>query len=371
MAWTKRAGTKGGEPRYKVYWYDPSGAQHSKTFARSEDARRFARNIEVRKDEGTYTDPALGKISVAQLAERFMATAGPNLRPATVALYEMQLRRHIVPGLGHRRLSSVGKADVRSFEAELLAAGKGRATVSGVHRLLHRLFAFAIDEDRIGRNPADLPRDELPKAQAREARFLTEAEVATVAQEVSDRYRALVWTLAVGGLRIGEATALRVGALDLKAGTIRVTANAPEVNGHKLLDQPTKTARSTRTVDIPAALSVMLAEHLNQFGNRFDASSLVFTNERGHPVLQSNFRKNIFGPAAKRAGIDPAPRVHDLRHTAASFMARAGYTLLEAAEQLGHSATAMTEHYSHVFPDARQEKVSRLDGLLNRQPTLA
>jgi integrase len=169
------------------------------------------------------------------------------------------------------------------------------------------VFAFAMDEDRIGRNPADLPRDELPRSQPRKARFLTETEVGRIGAEVSDRYRALVWTLAVSGLRIGEATALRVGSLDLKAGTIRVTANAPEVNGHKLLDQPPKTARGTRTVDIPTALSAMLAEHLNRFGNRFDPSSLVFTNERGHPVLQSNFRKNIFGPAAKRAGIELRP----------------------------------------------------------------
>lgn len=365
MAWTKRVMTKAGERRFKVYFYDPAGIQRSKTFIKSEDARRFERTVEVRKDEGNYIDPNLGKITVAQLSERFMTTAGAQLRPASLALYEMQLRRYILPKLGHRRLSSISKADVRTFEAELISAGKGKATVAAVHRLLHRLFAFAMDEDRIGRNPADLPKDELPKAQIRKARFLTETEVEKIAFEVPERYQVLVWTLAVAGLRIGEATALRVGSLDLKAGTIHVTANAPEVNGHKLLDQPTKTERSTRTVDIPARLSAMLAEHLNARGNRFDLSSLVFTNERGHPVLQSNFRKNIFQPAAKRAKVDPIPRVHDLRHTAASFMGRAGYTLLEAAEQLGHSATSMTAHYSHVFPDARQEKVARLDALLN------
>ena len=44
-------------------------------------------------------------------------------------------------------------------------------------------------------------------------------------------------------------------------------------------------------------------------------------------------------------------------------MGRAGYTLLEAAEQLGHSATS-TERYSHLFPDSRQEKVARLDALI-------
>jgi len=366
MAWTKRITIKDGEPRYKVYWYDPSGSQRSKTFVKSEDARRFERTVEVRKDEGSYVDPNLGKITVEQLAERFMTTAGARLRPASRTLYAAQLRAYILPKLGSRRLSTLGKADVRTFESELIAEGKGMPTVAAVHRLLHRLFAFAMEEDRIGRNPADLRREERPKSEPRKARFLDEAEVEKVAAEVPERYRALVWTLAVGGLRIGEATALRVGDIDLKAGTIRVHRNAPEVGGHKLLDQPTKTARGVRTVDLPASLSAMLADHLNHFGNRFDSDSLVFTGERGSAVLQSSFRKNVFGRAVERAGIERAPRVHDLRHTAASFMGRAGYTLLEAAEQLGHSATSMTERYSHVFPDARQEKVSRLDALLSQ-----
>lgn len=47
-------------------------------------------------------------------------------------------------------------------------------------------------------------------------------------------------------------------------------------------------------------------------------------------------------------------------------MGRAGYTLLEASEQLGHSATSMTAHYSHVFPDSRQEKVAKLEAIIGR-----
>jgi integrase len=366
MAWTKRITTKDGEPRYKVYWYDPSGSQRSKTFIKSEGARRFERTVEVRKDEGNYTDPSLGKITVAELGQRFLTTAGARLRPKTLELYRMELRVNILPRLGSRRLSSITKADVRSFEVDLLRAGKGRATIVVVHRLLHRLFSFAMDEDRISRNPADLPKDERPRSETREARFLNESEVEALASAVPGRYRALVWILAVAGLRVGEATALRVGDLDLKAGTIRVHRNAPEVDGRKLMDQPTKTARSTRTVDIPTSLAAMLGEHLNHFGNRFDPGAVVFTNPQGEPISQASFRKKVFGPAAARAGIEPAPRVHDLRHTAASFMGRAGYTLLEAAELLGHSATAMTASYSHVFPDSRQEKVARLNALLSR-----
>ncbi len=362
MAWTKKITTTDGEPRYKVYWYDPSGAQRSKTFLKSEDARRWERNVEVKKDEGNYIDPKLGKITLRELADRFMGNA--KLRPASRAMYEMQLRHYIVPALGDKRLSAITKAHVRDFEAGLAAQGKGDATIAVVHRILHRLFTYAMQEDRIGRNPASLPEEELRRPREREVRPLEREEVETIAGRVSARYGTLVWTLAVSGLRIGEATALRVKSLDLKVGTVRVTANAPEVNGRKLLDQAPKTERGERTVDIPPALAKMLGGHLDTYGNRFDKTSLVFTNGAGHPVLQSDFRR-IFQKAAREAKIAPVPRVHDLRHTAASFMADAGYTLLEAAGQLGHSATTMTARYSHIFKSHRQAKVAGLDGLLD------
>lgn len=88
--------TNDGEPRYKVYWYDPNGAQRSKTFTKSEDARRFARAVEVRMDEGTYTDPALAKITLRQFWPRFVE-ASPHLRPSTMAVYTGLADKYILP----------------------------------------------------------------------------------------------------------------------------------------------------------------------------------------------------------------------------------------------------------------------------------
>jgi integrase len=90
----------------------------------------------------------------------------------------------------------------------------------------------------------------------------------------------------------------------------------------------------------------------------------VFTGPEGGQIRQNGFRQRIFQPAAERAGIEPVPTVHDLRHTAASFYARAGLTLLEAAGQLGHSTTTMTARYSHVFPEHRQAKMGQLGALI-------
>ena len=356
MAWIEER-KRQHRTAYKVYWRDPAGKIRTKTFTRSADAKRYAREVEHRKDTGSYVDPAAGNITLSEAFDHMMATA-THLRPTTRELYAMHGRLYIAGGsLGDRPIRSIGKADVRTFLADL-SATKGAATVDAVKRLLHRTLEVAVEEDRIAPNPAHGVRVE--KASRRDPRFLTEAEVAAIADEVPERYKALVWTLAVAGLRIGEASALKVK--NVTDTSIRVVESSAEVAGRKITG-PTKTGQS-RTVDIPPELRKMLRDHITTWSNAFAPDALVFTGPDGGQIRQNGFRQRVFQPAAVRAGITPTPTVHDLRHTAASFMARSGFTLLEAASQLGHSATTMTARYSHVFPSERQAKAARLGELI-------
>jgi integrase len=364
MAWIEertrcRRGSAKTYTVFKVYWRDPLGKVRTKTFDRKADAQRHARDVEHRKDVGEYVDPDSGKATLAKWTEHVLATS-THLRPTTKAKYGILGRLYLADGsLGGREIRSIGKADIRQFLAEL-SQTKNTATVEAVFRLLHRVLEVAVEEDQLRRNPAHGVKVEVSRR--RDTRFLTEEEVARIAAEVLDRYRALVWTLAISGLRVGEASALRVRNLDLRKRTIRVVESSAEVGGRKVTGA-TKSGKD-RTVDIPAELAAMLNDHLEWFGNRFAKDSWVFTGPDGGQIRQNSFRKRIFQPAAERAGITPVPTVHDLRHTAASFMARAGLTLLEAAGPLGHSTTTMTARYSHVFPEHRLAKMSDLGKLI-------
>ena len=355
MAWIEKR-QREHHVAHKVYWRDPSGKVRTRTFTRATDAQRFARDVEHRKDRGDYVDPAAGNITLAAMVDHYLDTA--DLRPTTAAKYETLGRLYLSDGIGQQAIRTITKADVRSFHADLRKRGKGTATIEAVARLLHRVLEVAVSEDRIGRNPAH--GVQVAPAPRREARFLTEAEVGAIADEVPDRYRALVWTLALSGLRIGEAAALRVK--HIKGDTIRVVESSAEVRGRKVTG-PTKSGKA-RTVDIPPELRKMIHDHLTTYSNRFAPEALVFPGEHGGQLRQNAFRKRIFQPAAERAGIEPTTTVHDMRHTAASFYARAGFTLLEAAGQLGHGATTMTARYSHVFPAERQAKAGRLGALI-------
>lgn len=160
---------------------------------------------------------------------------------------------------------------MRTLYAELRKRGKGTATIEAVARLLHRVLEVAVDEDRIGRNPAHGVT--VAPAPQREARFLTESEVSAIANEVPDRYRALVWALALSG---GEAAALRVKHIE--GDTIRIVESSAEVRGRKVTG-PTKSGKS-RTVDVPPELRKMLLEHITTYSNAFDPKALVFPGPR-------------------------------------------------------------------------------------------
>ena len=178
---------------------------------------------------------------------------------------------------------------------------------------------------------------------------------------IDPRYKALVQLLGFGGLRIGEATALRVADVDLAHARVRVERNAPEIDGRKVEGEP-KTAAGRRTVDLPDPLPAALGIHLNEFSNRFDRDSLVFTNENGGPVLQSNFRKRLH-TAARKAGV-PEPRTHDLRHTSASLMVRAGWSLPEVARALGQTKQSVALRYAHLFEGDRCARTDALSALI-------
>jgi integrase len=341
---------------YMVSYRDPSGDQHTKTFARRRDAESFARRVEVEKEDGRWSDPAAGRVTVEDFWNHFLATSH-HLRPTTRALYETH-SRYILEAFGTRKLSSIPKPDVKEFVSDLVLQGKGQATVVQVVKLLRRLLQVAVEEERIVRNPAQGVR--VPQPTKRDARFLSAEEVDAIANETPVRYRTLVYFLAYTGVWIGEASAVRVRNLDLTArGNTRCGVLA---RGGRAEDTGDTKTRKGRAVHVGPQLRQMLKEHLTKYGRPLDPESLVFTGDRNAQIRQNALRSRIFQPAARRAGIEPRPTVHDLRHTAASLMAKSGYTLREAQEELGHSHTTMTDRYTHLFPSDAESRVSRLDG---------
>jgi integrase len=116
------------------------------------------------------------------------------------------------------------------------------------------IFAAAVENGAIASSP--VVGVKIPREQRREIQVLTPEQVAAVARAVPARYQALVYLLAYGGLRWGEAASLRRGRINILRGRIKISGSVAETS-RGLHHGPTKTYQ-TRSVAIPQFLKDML-----------------------------------------------------------------------------------------------------------------
>jgi hypothetical protein len=167
------------------------------------------------------------------------------------------------------------------------------------------------------------------------------------------------------GVRFGEVAALRRVDVDLLRRRLRIERAEAEVNG--VMHLGTTKSHQARTVALPPFLSDALGAYMGSAPR----DDLLFTNAAGGYLSVTNWKRRVFDPSARRAGLTPPPlRTHDLRHTAASLMIASGATVKAVQHQLGHrSATLTLDRYGHLWPDERDALGEALERL--RTPTPA
>src|SRR5262249_2272513 len=152
--------------------------------------------------------------------------------------------------------------------------------------------------------------------------------------------------LALTGMRVSEALALRWGDVDLIAGEIRLTHSLSRVGGE--LTAP-KTRAGVRTIPLGPGLvdRLLTIKPLNATNDHFVFSS----NAGSRPILYWNFRDRGWVPALEAAGLaGKGITIHDLRSAAISLYAASGLSLVEVAAIVGHSdATVTARHYARLF----------------------
>lgn len=338
---------------WKVRYRDPDRVERSRTFRTEADARHFASKIEVSVNEGTYIDPSLGRTLFQDWAEDWLQASEPALKPHTISGYRTLLRKHVIPALGSMQLAKVRAIDVRRFVAELSNGGLSPSRVRSTYFLVQAIFRAAVESGYIGRSPCvDV---KLPRSVVREMNFISADQVKAIGTAVPEQYEALVHLLAFGGLRWGEAAALRRKHVNVLRRRVEVAESLADVDG-QLHFGPTKT-HQTRVVTLPKKTNEVLRLHLERFVEG-DRDALVFTSPQGDPLRSPNFRRRVWWPALDEAGVSREVRIHDLRHTCASLMIMQGAHPKEIQHQLGHSSISVTlDRYGHLFPD-RQDKVA-------------
>ncbi len=347
--------------RWKVRYWTPDGQhQKAKTFDLKSEAQKFARRVETAKDRGEWIDPVLGRTTFAKWSERFMDTT-VHLKPKTRSGYEGLLRTLLLPAFGHLPLVTLQPLQVRQWIADLSDRGLSPSRIRQAHFLLGAIMRSAIESGYIIKNPCIGIKP--PKIVTREMHFLSGEEVEQLAQATPKPFEVLIYTLAYGGMRWGEAVALRRKRCDLLRSRLEVRESLAEVNG-ELHFSPTKTYLSRRVV-VPRFLGEMLADHLAH--NVVDAPDALVFSMSGAPLRHHTFHKRFWLPAVNKAAVVGGLRIHDLRHTCAALLIAQGAHPKQIQMHLGHSSITVTmDRYGHIFPDHMETLAQGLEATFQK-----
>jgi integrase len=391
------------------------GRQSTETFDDLLAAETFVRRVK---------DPNIGPERAVELRDRedmvspgYMPTVREMLERHVEALtgvedrtrsdYLAVARRSWLPMLGSLRVDEVARADVGRWVNTAKGSPK---TIRNAHSVLSAVLQSAVYEEHITANPARGTRlSRAGEEDVEDIRFLTHPEFDRLYAEMPEEVRPLVVWMFGMGTRWSETTAQQVGDVDLAAGQhvgeewistpLTKVTRAWKANPRRVSYPKSKAGR--RTILLPSEVVDIITPLLDRPGD-----SWLFTTTTGKPVSHANFFNRIWKPATMRASICedhraegclclgakpylcklhttlPAPcgcpgtlpfrpRIHDARHTHASWLIAQGVGLEVIQERLGHEDYLTTRRlYAHLMPDA-QLKASAAASLAFAQTQLA
>ena len=325
-----------GGRTYYLRFQDSGGRQKQHKIGRYEDltfaqAKKAAQRL--RSEVVMGGDPAAKKAEAkavplyAELAAQHMADA--KLHQRSYDTTEMYMRRHIVTRWGKVRLTDIDGQAVAQWLAAKRGEGLAAATVLKIKMIFSRSFELGAQWGVQGceRNPVRGVK--LPPVDNARDRYLSAEEAARLREAASKskntQLRSIVDLLLLTGARVGELLQARWEHVDVDRRSWHI---------------PTSKTGKARFVPLSAAALEVIAVL-----RRWESCPWLLPN----PQTREPFTdlKHPWQTARDAAGL-PGLRIHDLRHSAASFMVNSGVDLFAVGKVLGHASIQSTQRYSHL-----------------------
>jgi integrase len=230
-------------------------------------------------------------------------------------------------------------------------------TARHIRATLRAALSFAIKNRLITFNAAS--RIECAKDD-HEIKPLTSEEAARLLQTAEGTPIGMMLVLAVRlGLRRGELLGLEWRDVDFAERTLKIERAVQRIKGRPLVAVPLKTKNSKRVIRIGEEVVRALREHKADqtqqrlAGTEWHDMGLIFCNSIGKP-WEPRAVNALFDRCVEHAGLPPATRLHDCRHTCATLLLAAGADLLSVSRMLGHATIGVTADLRPSEPRKRR-----------------
>ncbi|MGB3684773.1 MAG: site-specific integrase [Ornithinimicrobium sp.] len=342
-----------------VYVYNRDGGRQRRQVYGRTRAEVAGKVSDLMTRNREHRPAAVVRVTVEQFGRGWVARLEMSgLKPATVSNYGWVLGRYVFPEIGGVQVVSLTPQHVRDLLRATSERGVSTRTVQLTRAVLRSMLADAEREELVHRNVAALVKG--PRVERQEVVPWTGDQTLRFLASVREHRLGPLFSVGVAlGLRKGELLALRWEDVDLTGSTLRVQRTVQRLgSGVGLVEGAPKTARSRRTIPLPAACVIGLREHRQsqdaertEAGDAWQEHGLVFASTRGTVIEPRNLNR-LLDQLVSQAGV-PRIRFHDLRHTCASMLLAQNVSPRVVMELLGHTQMSMTtDLYGHVMPTA-------------------
>jgi integrase len=318
------------------------------TFDRLSDAQRWAEDTEELLRSGGYVgDTPPDDMSFIKALDRYELEVSSKKRPNTQAR-EITSAKALRKKFSGLTLKKITPALVAAFRDERLKTvspstlQKDLALLSHLYTIARTEWAFEIANPVASIRKPPKPEGRLRLLTKDEARLLLDV----CKQSKNPKLYSFVQLLLHTGMRPSEGAGLIWGQVDVDGRIIDLTITKTK---------PRRVPLTVKAVEI--LLEVMPDE--------CDRNTPVFlpidcsTTVKRRPNL---FFRRAFDNAIKKAKIENF-HMHDLRHTAASYLLMAGVDLRTLAEILGHNTMQMVQRYTHLLDEHKLKAIDRIEDL--------
>jgi integrase len=368
--------------RHRARYRGPDGRRYTAPtlFLAQKDARGWLALRQADIIKGKWMPPSAAEKPQPRLTLRDYANKWidqRDLKARTYEHYRKLLDDHILDDLGHWPIASITADDVRAWHAKL---SKNDTPTLRAHAygLLRTIMGTAASDGKITVNPCVI-RGAGSSRRVHKIRPASLDEIAVIAQEMPEQYRAMVLLAAWCALRFGELTELRRKDVIIfeppKGSRLERDQDVPDSYGIVRVERAVvrtddgfhvttpKSDAGIRDVEVPPHLLPAVKDHLARFVGP-EREALLFPAQHGGHLAPATLYRRFY--TARDTAERPDLRWHDLRHSGAVLAAATGATLAELMGRLGHSTPAAAMRYQHAARGRDREIAKLLSKLVER-----
>lgn len=365
-----------GYKKYKIIielGKDANGKRRRKTKTVEGVTEHEAREIERKLEAKFLGKPVITEdVTVEEHIKEWFEIKKRELAPLTIEGYEAELTNHILPSLGHYKLSELTTYIIDYFYQDKLKNGRrdgpgglSPGTVRHIHAILHQALEQAVKWGRLDKNPAAYANP--PRQTEPDPNFYNIQQAKKFFSVISNEIHRDIFEYTLRtGMRRGEVLGLQEECLDWENEQIIVDRNLQKISRKGYILQ--KRTKNQRRYTIPMTKKVkeilLRAIERNRqnkalLGDKYKDDGFVFCKEDGS-VYNPIYITRLFKKYAKKAGLKGS--FHDLRHSFATLRLQEGVDLRIVQELLGHKRIETTGNvYAHVTNIAKKKAMQKID----------